>query len=318
MASVSSYDPARTTSGALPGELARLEAQAALTFTEELQLLRELGLGETALADPGQETVRTGQDPAGRGRRAAGSDRHAAGSDRCAAGSDRRAAGSDQRWPLVEVGAGTGALTRRLAAALPGATVIALDADAGLLGYLPRSAASPPVCGDARALPLATGAASAVIFRYVLQHVNDPLRVLREARRVLRPGGSVFVIDVDGGLWGLVEPVDPGLASVYARAGAAQGDAGGDRLIGRKLSGLLRSAGFADVTVRPFAVTSDHRRIDDFEPHLGPGRLVPVVESGTLSLADLALATAAWTRLRADPHAWVMLVGLVAAGTVLA
>ncbi|HEY1916269.1 MAG TPA: methyltransferase domain-containing protein [Streptosporangiaceae bacterium] len=273
---VSSYDPARNTAGALPAELARLEAQAALTFPEELRLLRDLGLTEIM---------------AGRARRPV----------------------------LLEVGAGTGALTRRLVAALPGAAVIALDADATLLahlpgGHLPGGDMPRPVCADAYALPLADGSADAIVFRYVLQHLTDPRPVLLEARRVLRPGGRVYVIDVDGGLWGLAEPADPALASVYTRAAAAQRDAGGDRLVGRKLSALLRAAGFQDVAVRPFAVTSDDHPVDDFAPHLGPGRLVPLVETGTLSLADLALATAGWARFRANPDAWVMLLGLLGAG----
>jgi SAM-dependent methyltransferase len=267
-----SYNPDRTTAGALAGEVARLEAQAALSFAEELALLRDLGLHET-----------TGGPAAARA-------------------------------PLLEVGCGTGALTRRLAAAMPGRTIVALDADAGLLGHVPAGAGSRPVCGDARTLPVATGSAGAVLFRYVLQHFRDPLPPLREALRVLRPGGGVYVTEVDGGLWGLAEPAEPALAAVYSRAAAAQQAAGGDRLIGRKMSGYLRAAGFTGVRVRPFAVTSDDHPVADFAPHLGPDRLVPLVEDGTLSLTDLAAAAGGWARFRANPRAWVMIVGLIATG----
>jgi len=278
MTSVSSYDPARTTAGATAGELARLEAQAALSFTEELQLLRALGLDTITAGQVGQ-------------------------------------AGPGPHPVLLEVGAGSGALATRLAAALPQAAVVALDADAELLGAIPPRATVPPICGNAVALPLRPDAVSAVFLRYVLQHFRDPLPAVREALRVLRPGGRVFVIEVDGGLWGLADPADPSLASIYTRAAAAHQHAGGDRLIGRKLSALLRAAGFQGVTVRPFAVTSDDRPIEDFAPHLGPGRLAPLVEDGTLSLADLARAAAGWARFRADPDAWVMILGLVATGT---
>lgn len=261
MPAASSYDAARTTAGGLPGELARLEAQAALCFAEELRVLRGLGLGSAG--------------------------------------------------PLLEVGCGSGALTRRLTSALPDLPVIALDADLGLLAHAAGCRAAPLVGGDARALPVCAGGAGSVLIRYVLQHLSNPLQCLTEALRVLRPGGSVFVIEVDAELWGVAQPADPRLAPAHARVAAAQRTAGGDPLIGRRLSGLLRAAGFRDVVVRPFAVTSDEHALQDFAPLLGPGRLVPLIENGSLALADLALLTVGWARFLADPAAWIMLLGLV-------
>ena len=49
-------------------------------------------------------------------------------------------------------------------------------------------------------------------------------------------------------------------------------------------------------------------------PHLGPDRLVPLVEQGVLSVAELALATSAWARFQADPDVWVMILGLIGTG----
>ncbi len=256
-----SYDAARTTAGGLLGELARLEAQAALSFAEELRVLRELGLGSAG--------------------------------------------------PLLELGCGPGALTRRLTSALPGLPVIALDANIGLLAHAADCGSAPLVGGDAYALPVRAGSVGAVLIRYVLQHMSDPLAGLAEACRVLRPGGAVFVIEVDAELWGVAEPADPRLAAVHARIAAAQRAAGGDRLIGRRLSRLLRTAGFGEVAIRPFAVTSDEHALEDFAPLLGPNRLVPLIEDGSLAIADLALVTAGWMRFLADPAAWVMLLGLV-------
>lgn len=49
-----SYDPAHTTRGGLAAEIARLDAQAELTWSEEARILRELGvLGVGALLDVG-------------------------------------------------------------------------------------------------------------------------------------------------------------------------------------------------------------------------------------------------------------------------
>lgn len=47
-ARISGYDPERITAGGIAGETARLEAQARLTFGEELRILEDLGLAEAA------------------------------------------------------------------------------------------------------------------------------------------------------------------------------------------------------------------------------------------------------------------------------
>ncbi|MGF1432249.1 methyltransferase domain-containing protein [Kitasatospora sp. LaBMicrA B282] len=261
-----SYDPARTTGGGLAAELARLEAQAELSFTEELRLLRELGI--TA---PGAT--------------------------------------------VLELGAGPGAVTRRLRAALPAGTrLIAADIDADLLAH----AAGPAVellVADGADLPLPDASVDFVLLRYVLQHVPDPAAVLAEVLRVLRPGGTVACTEVDSAAWGAADPAYPELAGVHAKLAAAQRTAGGDRTIGRRLPRLLRAAGFTDVVLRPFATTNDDHPTDAFAPQLGPQRLEPLVASGVLTLAELALAADRWNRFRSDPDAWVMMLGLTAAAT---
>jgi SAM-dependent methyltransferase len=47
---------------------------------------------------------------------------------------------------------------------------------------------------DIHALPFADGAIDSVLANNVLEHSYDPLRCLREVRRVLRPGGRLFAL----------------------------------------------------------------------------------------------------------------------------
>lgn len=262
-----SYDPSTTTAGGLTAELARLEAQAALSFDEELRIMRDLGLAGSA--------------------------------------------------PLLELGAGPGAVTRRLHAALPELPIIAADIDPALLAAAASATGGGPAfcVADAARVPLRSGSVGCVLLRYVLQHIADPAPVLAEALRVLRPGGRLIVVEVDGALWGMADPSYPELASIHTRMAAAQQSAGGDRQIGRKLTRLLRRAGYDDVVLRPFATTNDQHPTAAFAAHLGPQRLAPLVATGDLSVNELALAADRWNRFRSDPDAWVMLLGLIVAGT---
>ena len=87
-----------------------------------------------------------------------------------------------------------------------GASVVALDADAGELrgvadmvaamaaeGQIPAVATARTVCGDATRMPFGDGAFDRVIAAEVLEHIPDDRQALREIARVLRPGGQLAV-----------------------------------------------------------------------------------------------------------------------------
>lgn len=57
----------------------------------------------------------------------------------------------------------------------------------------PDSGERPDVFGDAGELPIRSASADLVLCTEVLEHVTDPVRVLFEAHRVLRPGGSMIL-----------------------------------------------------------------------------------------------------------------------------
>lgn len=51
------------------------------------------------------------------------------------------------------------------------------------------------------ALPYADGSFDAVVMKDLLEHVEDPVRTVREAHRVLRPGGRLFASSPDAQRW---------------------------------------------------------------------------------------------------------------------
>ncbi|SDM42650.1 class I SAM-dependent methyltransferase [Nonomuraea jiangxiensis] len=118
----------------------------------------------------------------------------------------------------VDVGAGTGIMTRALRAR--GSRVIAVDPGAGMLARLvSRSEDGPPavvaVLADGNALPLADGVADLVTYAQSW-HWLDPVVSIAEARRVLRPHGAIV------GCWNLNHAAQADwLAAYEARLAAA-------------------------------------------------------------------------------------------------
>ena len=98
---------------------------------------------------------------------------------------------------VVELGCGTGWFTRAYAPACRG--VIAVDSSPAMLGRAARALASLPHvstrAADATETGLPAASADAVVVANVLDVVPDPGAVVREACRLLRPGGVLVVVN---------------------------------------------------------------------------------------------------------------------------
>jgi len=95
---------------------------------------------------------------------------------------------------LLEVAAGTGAVTRTLASTLPAATsIVASDLNQPMLDQATAAGTSRPVewrRADALDLPFEDGAFDVVVCQFGAMFFPDKAKAFSESRRVLRPGGT--------------------------------------------------------------------------------------------------------------------------------
>jgi ubiquinone/menaquinone biosynthesis C-methylase UbiE len=104
----------------------------------------------------------------------------------------------DDRWVVGDLGCGTGMMAEAVAPFVSGVVAVdgspeMLEAAGGRLRGVSNVELRP---GALEALPIADGTLDAAMLMLVLHHVPDPVRVLAEAARVLRPGGRLLIADM--------------------------------------------------------------------------------------------------------------------------
>jgi ubiquinone/menaquinone biosynthesis C-methylase UbiE len=113
-----------------------------------------------------------------------------------------RELGSDARAAVVDIATGPGFLAVELGKLLPGLTLIGTDQAEPMLTIARQEAARAglelrTVGCPAERLVLADEEADVVTCKQLLHEAADVTGVLREAARILKPGGRLFLIDFD-------------------------------------------------------------------------------------------------------------------------
>jgi SAM-dependent methyltransferase len=173
---------------------------------------------------------------------------------------------SDTAYPegstVLEAGCGIGAQTVTLASKSPGARIASIDISETSLAAARKAVEAAGLSNvtfsraDIFELPFASQSFDHVFVCFVLEHLSRPADALEALRGVLKPGGTLTVIEGDHGS-AYFHP-----DSVHARKAieclvALQARAGGDAAIGRRLYPLLGKAGFEGVRVSPRMVYAD-------------------------------------------------------------
>jgi demethylmenaquinone methyltransferase/2-methoxy-6-polyprenyl-1,4-benzoquinol methylase len=97
---------------------------------------------------------------------------------------------------LLDVAVGTGAVAGAAASIVgPRGRVVGLDPSAGMLAEARRKLSVPLVQGIAEQLPFRAGEFDFLSMGYALRHVSDLKHTFAEYFRVLRPGGTLLILD---------------------------------------------------------------------------------------------------------------------------
>jgi ubiquinone/menaquinone biosynthesis C-methylase UbiE len=211
---------------------------------------------------------------------------------------------------LLDCGCGVGSITLDLAEIVAPGETVGVDVDAGQL-ELARAAAAARSLGNVRfevasvyELPFADASFDVALAHAVLQHLSEPLRALKELRRVLTPGGLVAVSDDD---WGtnVVVPEDSAMhwwvTEIAPQLIAANG---GSPFYSRHLRRLLLEAGFVRTVghtgaAECYGTLEETRRIATFVERLmqNPDVVQVLLAKGWASAEELEA-------MRAGVQAW--------------
>jgi len=223
---------------------------------------------------------------------------------------------------VLDVGCGLAQLTREIARRVgPAARVVGIERSGEQLAEARRLASEPGEeglvdlrQGGAEALPLRPeewGSFDVAHARFLLEHVRDPLAVVKQMVRAVRPGGRVVLEDDNHDtmrLW----PEPPGFTPLWSAYMRTYDRLGNDPLVGHRLVSLLSQAGASPVR-NTWIFFGSCSGSPDWEPYvenligLFVGARQPILDTGMADASSLEAgieALRAWKQ-RPDAALWL-------------
>ena len=192
---------------------------------------------------------------------------------------------------VIDIACGTGIVSKLVAERLPGrGRIVGVDHAAAMIEVAKRGMPSGPhkvdwVVSDVTDLPFETGTFDLAFLQQGLQFFPDKPKALAEIRRVLRPGGMLYLT-----CWRTISPLLLAVAeSVKRRVGDEAAGAAVKPFSFRDaelIGSLLRDAGF---TVEKTSRLVVHRHLDSVRPAISEEILGHPIDLGLRDRSDGAL-----------------------------
>lgn len=166
---------------------------------------------------------------------------------------------------ILEVGSGVGAQTQILLERNPHATIQCVDASPAQVARA-KEALQGPIAesrvkiqqGDALHLPFEENTFDGAFLCWILEHVPEPIEILEEVRRVLKPGGVIYCNEVLNATFYL-HPYSPATLKYWFEFNDYQWSLKGDPFVGGKLANYLMQAEYQNVTTKVLTHQYDNR-----------------------------------------------------------
>lgn len=164
---------------------------------------------------------------------------------------------------LIEIGCGVGAQTQILHRRFPYLQITSVDYEPSQITkakegfeFMEKREKVNFEIADATSLPYENNTFDAAFICWVLEHVSDPIKILKELSRVLKASSKIYLTEVFNSTL-YVYPPQTILEEYWRAFNEEQINLGGDPYIGIKIPNLLKQTGFKIINSKPILYQID-------------------------------------------------------------
>lgn len=230
---------------------------------------------------------------------------------------------------IIEIGCGVGAQTEILRERFPKLKITGIDFSEAQIKRATKQLSSSIksghvklVRGDATNLPFADDSFDGCFITWFLEHVADPICILKEANRTMKHGAVIFCNEVLNNSF-FVHPYSPATLQYWFAFNDHQWNLKGDPYVGAKLGNYLQAAGFGNISTEFSYWHLDNRqpklrgRFFDYWSNLLLSGAPELEKSGKVTNKLITEMTKELKLLRNDPDSAFFLGFMKARATVL-